>query len=454
MFGIDGASPELVFGKWRKELPTISKLIRGGVHANLRAPIPPISITSWNVIFSGRDPSELGIFGYSVKTARGSRVITSKDIKTPRVWNILSKQKMRSVVLYVPLTYPAEKINGAMVADFLTPSIKSNCAYPASIKAEIKKLGDPELFFDVAVGLAGHKGLEPADLIRKTYKMTDMQTKLAAGLLEKEDWDLFIMTIVGSDRLQHMLWRHFDKNHRNYIRNSPHKNALLDYYRYLDKHLGKFIKKLPQNTHVIFLSDHGMVRQEGKININNWLMREGYLRLKPEYKKTLGASKMRFSADMVDPKKSTAYASGAYHARIFINKKLAGRRYKSLQKELIRKIKAIPDDHGGKMETRVFKAGDIYKNPRHPECPDLTVYFDDLRWASNPDFTGKGLYSFESAAGADSAGHSREGVFVLSRPAAKNKKNACKIDAARVAPTILKLLGAKIPSSIKAKPLI
>ncbi|MDP2598920.1 MAG: alkaline phosphatase family protein [Candidatus Liptonbacteria bacterium] len=453
VFGIDGATPDLVFRKWRKDLPAMSRLMADGVYARSRSSVPPISIAAWGSLFSGKDPSELGVFGYNYRKPNGEMdIITAEQVREPRVWDILDKQNKRTIALYIPLTFPVKKLNGAMVSDFLTPSADSACAYPLSLRAKIKKMPRPDLFFDVAVGLAGHKGMDPGDLIKKTYIMSDMQIALAKELLAKKDWDLFAMVMLGSDRLQHMLWNHFDETHPRYVRGSKYKNALKEYYKYLDKNLGQMLTQLPQDTTVIIASDHGMVPQYGKISINNWLMQNGYLTLKTECADKIKTGKVRFNTKMVDMGKSTAWGSGAYHARIFINKRLITKGYNKFRDRLIRQLKQIPDDKGRKIKTEVFASEKIYKNPKHPECPDLTVYFDDLRWASNPDFGGKGIYAYESAAGADSAGHSREGLIIASGTDIKRRGDIGTIDIRQAAPTILKHLDAKIPKDIKLKP--
>src|SRR3989338_5076133 len=454
VFGIDGAAPELIFDKWINLLPNLKKLIQTGSYAKLNSTIPPLTIVAWNSMFSGKDPSEIGVFGYTYKNKEGeSKLANSSLIKTKLVWEILTEQNKKSIVLYVPLSYPVKPLNGIIVSDFMTPSVNSNCAYPESIKEKIKSMKNPELFFDVAVGLAGHKGMDIQDLIKKTYEMTEMQLELAKEFLIKEDWDLFACVMIGTDRLQHMLWRHFDETHRRFIPDSPHKNALLDYYIYLDKRLGELLSHLDENTTVIIASDHGMVKQEGKININNWLIEKGYMVLKEGIN---FHDKQRFSTDLVDMSKTLAYGSGAYNARIFINKEKAAEddlNYEKLCETLIQQIQAIPDDKGKILDTKVYIAKDIYALPYHPECPDLTIYFDDLRWASNPDFGQKGLYSWETAVGADSAGHARQGIFIINgKDIEKNgikKGDIGEINIAQVAPTILDLLDIKVPKDIK-----
>ena len=426
LFGIDGMPPELAFNKWLDSMPNIKKLMQKGSYASLNSAIPPSTIVAWNSMISGKDTSEIGVFSYTKKDEKGKmRLVSSYDVKCKLMWDILGEQDKKSIALYVPLSYPVKKINGCMVSGFLTPDANADCAYPESIKEKIKKFGNPELFFDVAVGLANHKALPVEQLLEKTYKMTDMQIDLLKEMIQNEEWDFFMSVMIGTDRLQHMLWRHFDETHRKFIKDSPHKDALKDYYSYLDKKLGEIIDMLDEDTTVIVVSDHGMVKQEGKININNWLIEHGYMVLKKEI-----TEKTRFSLDLVDMEKSIAYGGGAYNARIYINKP-----DDKIRDELIQKLKDIPDDKGNKLQTKVYKKEEIYKDTSSKECPDLTVYFDDLRWASNPDLGIPGLHSWETAVGADSAGHSRQGCFIINRWK-KGKMAAVNIE--QVAPTILK----------------
>ena len=429
-------------------------------------------------MFSGKDASEIGVFSYTFKDSNGvQKLVSSNNIKCNLIWDILTKQNKKTIALYVPLSYPVKSINGAMVSCFLTPSADSDCAYPETIKNKIKAMQNPEMFFDVAVGLSGHKGVEPSVLIKNTYEMTGMQLTLLEELLE-EQWDLFIGIMIGTDRLQHMLWNHVDETHRNFIKNSEFRNVLKDYYIYLDKRLGAVIEKLKDHdrkhgakTTIIVASDHGMVKQEGKININNWLVQEGYLVLKNTPKEST-----RFNISFVDFEKSLAYGSGAYNARVYINKKLAGKNYEKIRHEIAEKLMLIKDDKGNQLDTKIYFAEDIYKNTNNPECPDLTIYFDDLRWASNPDLGQEGLYSWKTAIGADTAGHSRQGIFImtdlqsksailtgfsneksaignLTKSLDKIQKSDLVIDIRQVCPTILKLLGADIPDDIDVEPI-
>ena len=358
LFGIDGAPPELIFDKWIDDLPNIKKLINSGIHAEMNSAIPPSTIVAWNSMISGKDTSEIGVFSYTYKDEDGNpRLVNSKHIKCDLIWDIIGKRDKKSIALYVPLSYPAKPIKGCMVSGFLTPGAESNCTYPEKLKEKIAKLEDPEIFFDVAVGLAEHKGMEVGSLIENTYKMTDMQIKVLKELIVEEEWDFFMSVMIGSDRLQHMLWSHFDETHRKFIKDSEYKNSLKEYYIYLDKKLGEIIGLLDKDTTIIVASDHGMVKQEGKININNWLIKNKYLFLKEEYFTI--KDKKRFSNSYIDFNKTLAYGGGAYNSRIYINKENVGKNYVQLREELIHKLKEIKDDKGNKINTIVYKTEEI-----------------------------------------------------------------------------------------------
>ena len=459
LFGIDGAAPELIFDKWLDDLPNIKRLMQNGSYAKLNSTIPPSTIIAWNAMISGKDPSEIGVFSYTFKDAEGnSRLVTSNNRKCRLIWDALRENGKKAVSLYVPLSFPVSQgsnptFPGSIVSGFLTPSVESDCAYPISLKNKIKQMGNTDIFFDVASGLASHKELDISQLVKNSYKMTEMQVTLLKDLLMNEEWDVFMSVMLGSDRLQHMLWRHFDETHRRHIQNSPHKNVLRDYYIYLDKQLGEILELVNQKTEdfvIIVASDHGMVKQEGKININNWLIKEGYLVLKEEVDLT---TRKRFKKDFVDLEKSTAWGGGAYNARVFINKNKVTNNYHQLRNEIKNKLLQIPDDKGNKIDTKVYFADEIYSDASSPECPDLTIYFDDLRWASNPDLGQEGLYSWHSAVGADSAGHSRQGCFIINGTGIPNKGLMKDLDIKQVAPTILKMLNIPIPQDIKVTPI-
>jgi predicted AlkP superfamily phosphohydrolase/phosphomutase len=64
VLGIDGAPPQTIFGEWLDELPNIKKLMEDGSYAKLNSTDPPLSITAWASITTGKTPTDTGIFEY------------------------------------------------------------------------------------------------------------------------------------------------------------------------------------------------------------------------------------------------------------------------------------------------------------------------------------------------------------------------------------------------------
>ena len=69
VIGLDCAEPHLVFERWREELPNLSRLMEPGTWGPLRSVDPPITVPAWSCMMSGRDPGELGIYGFRNRTA-------------------------------------------------------------------------------------------------------------------------------------------------------------------------------------------------------------------------------------------------------------------------------------------------------------------------------------------------------------------------------------------------
>ena len=64
VIGLDSAAPALVFDELRDSLPNLSRLMADGVWGPLRSCVPAITVPSWMTGYTGKDPGELGIYGF------------------------------------------------------------------------------------------------------------------------------------------------------------------------------------------------------------------------------------------------------------------------------------------------------------------------------------------------------------------------------------------------------
>ena len=451
VIGLDGVSPKLLFERWPERVPNIRKLMEQGIYGRHDSIIPPTTIMAWSAFASGMHPGQLGVYAYMIRESFDSferRLADSTLCKKEFIWDILGGKGANSTVLHVPLTFPVRPIKGAMVSGFLAPELNEESVHPKELLGRVKERFGDKYLFDIA-GLAGYKNFDPETLIKKTYEMAGMQFSLAEELLKKQDWAFFMHVDIGTDRLHHMLWRYFDDGHVNYEPGTKYANALADYYSFVDGKIGGLVRHADDDTVIIIASDHGMDRMDGKINVNEWLIKEGYLKLKEGLYESLDGP-TKFSYDMIDWEKTKAFSQGNYQARIFFNRKerdpghgiLIEEEFLSLREELTGKLRKITDPKGKKLNTFVYTPEEIYgEDYEKRDCPDLLIMFDDLVWGTSDEIGTRQLYSWDTIVGKNDAGHAREGFFIISGKPVKRRGDVGKTDFLNFFPTIMKVFG-------------
>jgi predicted AlkP superfamily phosphohydrolase/phosphomutase len=451
LIGLDCAEPDLVFNQWLNDLPNLKALYQRGFHGPLRSCDPPITVPAWSVMMSSKSPGLLGVYGFRNRADYSYdryAIANSLAIKEDRLWEILSRAGKRSIVIGVPGTYPPKPLHGVMVTDFLTPDISCEYTYPPELKTEIAQLVG-EYILDVRDFRSGNKKKILADI----YEMTRKRFQLARHLLQREDWDYFMMVEMGTDRIHHALWDNMDPKHRFYEAGNEFERAIHDYYVEIDREIGELLKFADENTEVLVVSDHGAKRMDGGICVNEWLIEHGYLTLATKPDTAMPLSKVK-----IDWPKTKAWGDGGYYARIFLN--MEGREpqgtippneYEKVRGELIEGLKSIKDENGQEIGTQVYRPEELYKEVRGV-APDLIVYFGNLYWRSVGTVGGGKLHTFENDTGPDGANHAQQGI-ILYRPAKGLVEGRELADAkiVDVAPTILKLLDLPIPADMEGK---
>jgi len=457
VLGLDCAEPALLFGPWLDHLPHFKQLIQEGRHGQIRSCDPPITVPAWSVMMSSHSPGTLGIYGFRNRADHSYdklNIATSTSIKVKRLWDYLGEAGKKVVLIGVPQTYPPLPVNGCLVGDFLTPDIICDYTYPRELKLEIRKtVGD--YLLDVRDFRTDNKDKILADI----YEMTEKRFKLAFHFLESKPWDYFMMVEMGTDRIHHAFWSYMDPKHRAYEPGHRFEQAIFEYYKYLDGKLGELLQKLPPETHLFIVSDHGAKRMDGGICINDWLIQEGYLHLKKKPDTVTPLAKAE-----IDWSKTKVWGDGGYYARVFLN--VRGRElqgivekadYEKLCKELTEKIKAIPDEKGNSIPTEVHRPGDLYSTV-NGIAPDLLVYFGGLHWRSIGTVGHDGIHTFENDLGPDDANHAEHGVLIYRAATDAKQPTQCpsSFTGARLvdmAPTILRLFGLTPDKDMEGKPL-
>jgi predicted AlkP superfamily phosphohydrolase/phosphomutase len=412
VIGLDSAVPDLVFNQWQDELPNLRSLAKEGIWGELLSTHPPITVPAWSSMMSGLDPGELGFYGFRNRRDYSYdkyAIANANVVRTDRVWDILSRAGKKVILLGVPQTYPVKPINGCIVSDFLTPSTKYEYTYPAELKEEVERVAG-----GYVLDVDNFRTEDKEDLLRRIYAKTEKHFKVAKHLISTRPWDFFMMVEMGVDRIQHGFWSYCDPNHRKYQRGNSFEDTLRNYYRYIDKEIGELLSLVPRDTVVLVVSDHGARKMDGGICINEWLMREGYLKLR-QYP----SEPKRLEEVEIDWDHTLAWGEGGYHGRLFLNVKgrepkgiIEPNDYEKVRQEVIDKIIAIEDPNGKNIGSCAYRAEEIYTKQIREIPPDLTIYFGNLAWRSVGSVGLNGIYTFENDTGPDEANHDWKGIFL------------------------------------------
>jgi predicted AlkP superfamily phosphohydrolase/phosphomutase len=442
VIGLDSVPPELLFDKLLDRLPNIRRMYAHGLHGKLRSCDPPITVPAWMVAFTGKDPGELGIYGFRHRKGNSytdGYIVNSTHVTAKTVWDVLGENGLKSIVLGVPPGYPPKPTQGALIVScFITPSAERPFTYPAELKEEVLKAAGGKYIFDVTFRT------EDRDAIRdELFEMTEKRFDVAEYLAKNKPWDFFVMHEIGFDRLHHAFWKFFDPTHPKYMAGNKYEKIDEEYYEMVDERIGKLVGIFGEDCSTIIMSDHGSKAMKGGFCVNQWLGEEGYLKLKAK-----PGSQMDLDKAEVDWANSKAWGWGGYYARVFFNVEgrettgtIAQKNFDKERKELTDRIMGIKDDKGMKISNKVFIPDKLYR-ATNGDKPDLMVYFGDLDWRSAGTVGHDSLYLSENDTGPDDSVHSMDGVFLLANPSKDlGGKETFGLELRNIGPSLLKAYG-------------
>src|SRR5918997_1094145 len=138
VIGLDCAAPQLVFDRYQADMPNLRRLRDAGTGGPRRGVYPPITVPAWTCMMTGRDPGELGIYGFRNRADHGYDSLTvadSRAVRIDRVWDHLGRAGRHVIVVGVPQTSPPVPVNGELVSCFLTGDTrKEPYTYPDDLR--------------------------------------------------------------------------------------------------------------------------------------------------------------------------------------------------------------------------------------------------------------------------------------------------------------------------------
>jgi predicted AlkP superfamily phosphohydrolase/phosphomutase len=321
--------------------------------------------------------------------------------------------------------------------------------------------------------------------------------KLTYAALERDDWGLLFSVFSTTDRVQHIMYKHYDAAHPQHKADEaskmvtffgkeiPLKQVIPEIYRQMDRVVGRVLDDFVGADDTLMLcADHGFTSYRRGMHVNNWLAQEGYLVMRDGVQRSAGRSLAAYP----DWSKTKAYSLGL--GMVFLN--LEGREPHGIVKledadEVLGAIAAdfiAATDTGedGKVDGEIYvnpayagtKVGhdavimkDLYAGPWGTEeylCADLMLGFEENYRASWSTVTGRIKLERDGSLGATyenntnpwSGDHASVSPHVVTGIFFSNRAVEVPEDGVSVlhmAPTILSRLGLDVPEGMASEPL-
>jgi predicted AlkP superfamily phosphohydrolase/phosphomutase len=298
------------------------------------------------------------------------------------------------------------------------------------------------------------------------YKAFDDRAQVILNRIDARDWDLLVGVIESTDRVQHMMWRLVDPSHPMYDAGLAEQfgDSILRVYRRADQFVGEVMEHLEPGTTVLIVSDHGFHSWRKAVNLNTWLVQNGYMTLHGQSpgEKKLGDLTGGTFWENVDWSRTRAYAMGL--GQIYFN--LRGRESRGivtpgdearrLADDIGARLLTLTDpDDGSRIVRAVYKRDDVYKGAYVDNAPDLQVGMEDgyrVSWQTTLGGSPPGIvYPNMKKWSGDHGGYdfaTTAGVLISNRPL--SPESASIVD---IAPTVLKFFGVSVPAEIDGKAL-
>lgn len=413
--GLDSAPPKIIYDEYGVELNALREIIQDSERYIMRSCHPPITIPAWAVMFTGKTPGELGIYGFRHRRpgdVKHSYIVNSKYVSAPTIWEILSRKGFKVGIMGVPPTYPPKPVNGFMISDFTTPSHEKGYTWPPWLKRELEGRFGPYIF-DIM-----YRSEDKDSVAKDIFNMTRQHLNIVKYLLQKKDWDLFIYVEIGVDRIHHAFWKYFDKDHPRYNYHPRYSELIPKFYKMIDEWFAEIRNILPKDAVIMMASDHGIKPMKGAFVVNRWLEENGYLKLKERPTK----QGQDLDKSIIDWDSTVAWAWGGYYSRVFINLKdrepngIVGKEeYEDVLKQLKEDFEKVRGPNGERWDNKAYMPRELYDELRG-DPPDLMVYIDDLNWRPAGTIGWETNYLPENDRGPDDAEHDWNGVFLIHDP--------------------------------------
>jgi predicted AlkP superfamily pyrophosphatase or phosphodiesterase len=289
LFAVDAANWDVMTPMIEDgELPTIARLTREGSFGILKTGVPIQSPQMWTSVATGVTPEKHGITRFVAEVPGTDREVpvTSNMRKVKAFWNILSERDLSVGIVGWWPSWPAEEVNGFMIAQRAWPvnwsrhGIPFGAArdpngrllvqdfpgrsYPDGLYEEFEQyiVTEEDVTTEELDAFFGDSRFaDPAREFHARWVYAKDKTFADGGLalLRRFEPDVFAVYFQGTDVVAHYYWGYqTDMGYRvSPADERMYGRVVRNYYRFIDGVIASYLAEVGDDCAVLIVADHG-----------------------------------------------------------------------------------------------------------------------------------------------------------------------------------------------------
>lgn len=436
-------------------------------------------------MMTGTNPGRHGIFDFVLprRGTYGRRMASAADRRCPPVWVLANQGGLTSGVINVPTTYPADQVQGYLLAGMMgAPRFEPSAVWPESLFPELQKA-------------IGDFVMDPVKRTTRGYSLAALDAQVANReqtfnyLLEHHPTDLFIGVVNYTDHVEHWFFgdRALDSEGRHI------EDMILYGYQAADRLLGQVLDHCGPETHVLVVSDHGAGPLPAYLNIDRLLVECGLLRfragataagesgslkklarLMPDWlrnalpkrlrRRALEKVRQEYEGEIDWSRTKVFRRSSGFGLELNVEGREPGgiipaADYEQERTEIIATLAEATVKYPQLGECVFYRREELYHGPQLSLAPDIVMAPSDfaVETTSSPHpeagvvLTTPEMHKFDAPKRFKIGSHRLQGVFIAAGPRIQGGSKPHLAELADVTPTVLELLGCPPPEGLDGR---